>query len=83
MTGDKGGTIVVYVGRGNLKQRLTAHIDGSDADHFYFRELRTDLDAYREECRLFHSYGEDAHLDNENHPAKPAGSAVACTTCMN
>lgn len=81
MTGDKGGIIVVYVGRGNLKNRLTKHANAKDGKNFYFKVLNVSEDElFKEECCLFRKYGKTDHLDNKNIPALPAGSKLEpCT----
>lgn len=77
-TGTKGGRIAQYVGRGDLKDRLTAHVNAAKYKEFYFKVLKSDLDGFKEESRLFHKYGETTNLDNEIHPAVPAGSQAKC-----
>jgi hypothetical protein len=81
MTGSRGGIIVVYVGRGTIKERLTDHMEDSDATHFYFTLLETEQEGFVEECRLFHKYGKRPHLDNEIHPPVPAGSPASGPKC--
>lgn len=81
MPAQDGGMIVIYVGRGQLKARLTAHITDTDGTHFYYQPLSSDEAGFREECRLFHLYGEDKHLDNQNHPPVPAGSRKSHPKC--
>ena len=71
--GNRGGTIVRYVGRGNVKDRLLAHLAERDCEQFFFQELDDDITAFVQECQLFHKYGKGVHLDNIRHPARPAG----------
>ncbi len=77
-----GGEIVVYVGRGNVKERLVEHETAKDAKRFYFKSLDDDYEqGFREECRLFHHYGKRPHLDNERHPDVPDGSGMDRPKC--
>jgi hypothetical protein len=80
---DDGLVVVVYVGRGEIKQRLTDHLDEGDKDalHFFYKPLDDDDDGFAEECRLFHLYGKRRHLFNKLHPAVPAGSPRNYTRC--
>jgi hypothetical protein len=75
--------LVVYVGRGGLRDRLASHLvdDSKDALHFFFKLVDDEAEAFEEECRLFHTYGRARHLDNKIHPAVPAiapGSYPRC-----
>lgn len=56
-------TLVVYVGRGDLRSRLRTHALHGEADHFAFKSLEHEEVAYLEECRLFHKYGKTKHLE--------------------
>ena len=73
--GPESRILVVYVGRGRIRNRLAAHLDDVEkhALHFFFRPVDDEEAAFEEECRLFHSYGRDRHLDNKIHPAVPPG----------
>jgi hypothetical protein len=79
----KGNTIVRYVGRGDLRERMTEHVEEKEATAFYFKILKTEEQGWSEECRLFHDYGEQQYLDNINHPPIPAGSkSKVCPFCF-
>lgn len=71
---DEDIIIVTYVGRGNIPSRLMAHADAERAAFFFVKVIASESAAFREECRLFHKYGKRRHLDNQIHPALPAGS---------
>lgn len=75
---DDSIAIIVYVGRGEIQDRLADHLnnDAKPAILFYFKPLddADEDDAFEEECRLFHQYGKTKHLYNRIHPAVPAGS---------
>jgi hypothetical protein len=73
---DDDSIIVVYVGRGIIKDRLLDHLDDEkkEALHFFYKPLDDEDDGFSEECRLFHRYGKRRHLYNKNHPPVPAGS---------
>lgn len=79
--GDKGGTIVVYVGRGIVKDRMREHVEEKDASAFYFKPLDDDDTGFAEECRLFHLYGKRPHLDNRQHPDVPDGAPRTYPRC--
>lgn len=68
--GEDDDPIVRYVGRGNIKERLMKHLNRA-CTQFLFKELRSRVTAFREECRLFHKYGKARHLDNRIHPPRP------------
>lgn len=78
--------LVRYVGRSDsdLKVRLKQHCsEGYDA--FWFEYVKSPLEAYLEECRLYHHYkGDIGLLDNEYHPDAPKGLAekVVCPYCI-
>jgi hypothetical protein len=83
---DKYGVIVVvYVGRGYIKDRLIEHLSDKTkktARYFYFKVLpRDDEMGFQEECRLYHLYGKDDCLWNVNHPPVPAGSPPEYPKC--
>ena len=71
---------VQYVGRaGNLRARLRRHEDNGDYAFFRYCTTHTENGAFFKECREYHRYGKRNHLDNEIHPARPAGSRLpAC-----
>jgi hypothetical protein len=64
---------VSYVGRGNLKARLSRHAAAERGDYFCFRRVRSEVEGFRRECALFHKYGKAGGLDNDVHPARPKG----------
>lgn len=80
----KDQDVVVYVGRGNIRERISAHLRDDEKWevlplHFCVRILRGgEPEGYPEECRLYHTYGEKWVLLNKKHPPTPAGSALAC-----
>lgn len=77
LTTEAAGKIVVaYVGRGNIRERLTKHLRDRKKRkvlHFYFKLLSDAEEAFWEECRLYHLYGKKRDLLNEKHPEVPAG----------
>jgi ribosomal protein L12E/L44/L45/RPP1/RPP2 len=73
--------LVVYVGRGHFRRQLAAHASNGRARHFFVKRFPTASKAFREECRLFHKYGAFRYLDNETHPAVPAGSPANTPMC--
>lgn len=79
--GEKGSLIVTYVGRSEaLVERLAAHIGEGHYIGYYYKYANSRGEAFEFECEEFHRYGEDLHLDNDIHPARPAGyRGVACS----
>lgn len=73
------GRFACYVGRsGSLRDRLQSYIGGRYG-YFFLKYHDTEEGAFFTECRLFHLYGKARHLDNQIHPARPAGSSLpAC-----
>jgi len=67
--------IICYVGRGNLKDRLLAHLSDEHSDNtfFYYGILENEMHGFEWECRLFHLQGKATYLDNINHPPRPTG----------
>lgn len=65
--------LISYVGRGNIKTRLSRHAANFKGDYFYFKRVRSEAEAFRLECELYHRYGKSNHLDNDIHPARPRG----------
>lgn len=65
--------LVSYVGRGNIKTRLSRHAASFKGDYFYFGTVASDEDAFEIECALYHRYGKSRCLDNEIHPSRPRG----------
>ena len=61
-----------YVGRADrdLAGRLGDHV-GSPYPQFWCKYSATAASAFRDECNLYHEYGEKERLDNEVHPATP------------
>jgi hypothetical protein len=78
---EDGTIIVVYVGRGNIKERLAAHLDDKEALHFCYKLLDDEDAAFSEECRLFHQYGKRRHLYNKIHPSVPQGASRGYPRC--
>ena len=73
--------VVIYVGRGHFRRQLVRHAASGRARHFFVKQFPTAGRAFREECRLFHKYGGTQSLDNEVHPAVPAGSPINAPRC--
>jgi hypothetical protein len=52
-------------------------VDGR-CTHFCFSYAVSAQAAFEEECRNYHDFGENHRLDNERHPAPPAGESWKC-----
>lgn len=76
-----------YIGRvteESLSDRLLDHISefGTDDIYFDFAPASSTLDAYKQECRDYHSFIDAAsYLRNKIHPAKPKGMTTMCPIC--
>ena len=79
---EKGGLTVLYVGRADngLKRRLKEHVAESYT-HFKYSNCSTEREAFNEECRNWHEWGEDKKLDNKIHPRRPDGKTYPCRYC--
>ena len=64
-----GAKKIKYVGRGDLRNRLTRRI--GKYQYFYFKINNNDSRSFHTECREFHRYGKANYLDNKVHPARP------------
>ena len=73
----RGGQRVHYVGRSdsNLRARIqqSAKLDGYT--HFWFGYASSPMQGFKAECQLWHRF---QPVDNENHPAVPAGANWRC-----
>lgn len=71
---DDRGAVVAYVRRGNIRSRLHEHVKRKRGiPYFAYREVRSELSAFRQECALYHRYGKRKCLLNRVHPKAPDG----------
>ena len=73
---------ISYVGRSDddVRGRLLQWI-GSYAE-FKYEYYPSAKAAFEKECHLWHDFGGDLNkLDNERHPARPAGTTWQCPRC--
>lgn len=78
-----GAFVVCYVGRSdtNLRQEIKQQMKTNRAKnctHFKFSVAESVKEAFEKECRDFHYFGGADRLNNQNHPAKPAGTNYTC-----
>jgi hypothetical protein len=75
------GNVVSYVGRGNVKERLTAHqYDEYKDDYFRFTYTDDEENACYLECQYYHKYiNEGVKLKNKEHPKMEKG--LKCQFC--
>jgi hypothetical protein len=78
--GTSRGSQPLYVGRSDidLRERLSAHELMCTFQYFRFSICRSAREAFFEECRLWHSFG---NLHNLIHPDSPSGSGLSCPYC--
>lgn len=75
--------LVRYVGRSDsdlkkeIKQQMKTDRAKSCA-HFMFSIAKSKKEAFEKECRNYHDFGECDCLNNDIHPAKPAGTKYKC-----
>lgn len=72
-----GGFTINYVGRAddNVARRLKEHVAKGVYKYFKYEYADSARAAFEMECKLYHSY---RNLDNEIHPARPAGTSYSC-----
>mgnify|MGYP006378822603 CR=1 FL=1 len=80
---EDGAFVVCYVGRSDfdLKKEIKQQMRTDRAEgctHFMFSIAKTKKDAFEKECRNYHDFGECDCLNNDIHPAKPAGTEYKC-----
>ena len=81
---EEGALIVDYVGRSDndLQERLLQHADEKKYERFKFEVFGTVEEAFTQECRLWHDFGEAQFLANETHPVPAKGCSVPCPVCQ-
>lgn len=80
---EDGAFVVCYVGRSDsdLKKEIKQQMKTDRAKgctHFKFSIASTKKEAFEKECRNYHDFGECDCLNNDIHPAKPAGTEYKC-----
>ncbi len=76
--------IVCYVGRSDsdVNDRLHDWVGFSkNYSQFKFSYASSVKEAFEEECRNYHGFGESEKLDNDRHPAAPDGTSWSCPVC--
>lgn len=78
-----GEYIVRYVGRSDsdLKKEIKQQMRTDRAKgctHFKYSIANSVKEAFEKECRNYHDFGECDCLNNDIHPAKPAGTRYKC-----
>ena len=71
-----------YVGRADTS--LYRRIRGRDYLYYKYKHCKTEVAAYRWECKYWHRYQnsiENSYNNSGNHPAKPVGKNVTCPEC--
>ena len=75
---EKGGFVPKYVGRGNVHDRLIAHLsDEYYQPAFMFSYAENEKKAYTKECKNYHDF--QKQLLNKEHPKLPKG--IQCPYC--
>ena len=79
---EKGGLNVSYVGRSDtdVKTELLTRLQTHKKSHFKCSYAKSIQEAYEKECKNYHDFNPD-ELENEIHPAVPAGSNLVCPVC--
>ena len=80
---EDGAFVVCYVGRSDadLKKEIKQQMRNDCAKgctHFMFSIAKSKKEAFEKECRNYHDFGECDCLNNDIHPAKPAGTKYKC-----
>jgi hypothetical protein len=71
-----------YVGRSdtNLQQELIARLQEKGHHKLFKFKIASNIsEAFDTECRNYHDF--ESHLENEIHPASPAGMNLRCHVC--
>lgn len=79
---EKDTFIVRYVGRSDsdINKELKARLPLKHPK-FKFSYATSPKGAFEKECRNYHDFGESKELQNEVHPARPAGTNWECPSC--
>ena len=80
---EDGAFVVCCVGRSDfdLKKEIKQQMRNDCAKgctHFMFSIAKSKKEAFEKECRNYHDFGECDCLNNDIHPAKPAGTEYKC-----
>lgn len=75
--------VVRYVGRSDsdLKNEIKKQMKTDRAKgctHFKYSIAKSVKEAFEKECRNYHDFGGNEVLNNDIHPAKPAGTKYEC-----
>jgi hypothetical protein len=81
-TNDKGAFIPRYVGRSDsdVNAELKSKVS-TKHKQFKFSYATSPKAAFEKECRNYHDFGGKDKLDNDIHPARPAGTDWKCPVC--
>jgi len=79
---DDGTFIVQYVGRSDsdVNAELKSKVD-TKHKQFKFSYASSQKEAFEKECRNYHDFGGSDALQNDIHPARPAGKSWKCPVC--
>ena len=82
---EDGDFRVSYVGRSdrNLPRRIADHLGEHPKKYkkFKYSVASSEKEAFFEECRTYHAFGEKTKLYNGEHPDRPDGEEYGCPYC--
>jgi hypothetical protein len=81
-TRENGGFVVRYIGRADtdVGRELKAQ-PADETARFKWVEVSSQKAGFDTQCRLYHDFGGGDALENEDHPAPPAGTKWSCVVC--
>jgi hypothetical protein len=81
-TRESGAFVVRYIGRADTDVRSELKAQESDETaRFKWVEVSSARHGFEAQCRLYHEFGGSRILENEDHPARPAGTNWRCPMC--
>ena len=72
---------VQYIGRSDIDLNDSLQKWVGMYEYFKWSYTRSELKAYKWECRIFHEFGETDHLDNDKHPVPQCNDNIVCQVC--
>jgi hypothetical protein len=81
-TRESGAFVVRYIGRSDSDMRGDLEkLEHDETARFKWAETATKMEAFDTQCVLYHKFGGDAALENEDHPEPPKNSRWVCPVC--
>ena len=79
---ENGAFVVRLVGRADSDlNRTLKQIEADGRTWFKWSYAPSEKVAFDKECRVYHDFGENSRLENDDHPEPPAGTNWDCPIC--